>query len=232
MKRELSREGHRQRAKEQYILNRLENMPDHNILELILFYSIPRRDVKDVAYALMNHFDGDITRVFSADIEELKTVDGIGENSAVLISLFGEVNKLLARSRNRDVKVLREYEETKQYVKNLLEGLTNERVLEITLSNSYEIISCHTVSSGTVNCASIEPKKIVEHAIKDNASSVILAHNHPSGSYMPSEDDIEFTRFIYNTLKAINITLKDHIIVGDNGALSMNNDSRFISCFM
>ncbi len=232
MKQELSRDGHRQRAKQQYVLNGIENLPDHNILELILFYAIPRRDVKDTAYALMNRFDGDISRVFRADIDELKEVDGIGENAAILISLFNDVSKLLTKSKNKEVKVLREYEESKEYVKNSLSELTNERVLAITLNNSCEIISCHTVSNGTVNCSAVEPKKIVEFAIKDNASYVILAHNHPSGSYMPSQNDVEFTKFISSTLKAINITLKDHIIVGDNGALSMNNDSRFISCFM
>ena len=207
-------------------------MPEHNILELILFYSIPRRDVKEVAYNLINHFDGDLGRVFGADIDELKNVKGVGENSAILISLFKEVNKVLLENKNREKRVLNDYYEIKDYVQNCLSRLKNEKIILITLNNSCEIISNHSLSEGTVSCVSIEPKKIVEYAIRDNASSVILAHNHPDGSFIPSEEDVEFTAFIYRTLKAINIGLKDHIIVGENGALSMNNDARYVHCFM
>lgn len=227
---ELSREKHRNRVRESYLKDSFDSLPDHNVLELILFYAIPRKDVKQITYDLMNTF-GSLENVINADISELMNIKGIGENSAILISLFKNVNVRIAENRNKDMKKLTHFEASKQYVSNMLSPLTTEKVVVITLNNGLEIISCHTVSNGTVSCANVEPRKIMECALADKAAMLILGHNHPNVSYLPSKEDIEFTKKINEVLKPFDIKLADHVIVGVNGTLSMKNDVRYIDCF-
>ena len=227
MAQEISREGHRERTREQYIKNGIEAMPDHIILELILFYAIPRRDVKPIAYNLLNHFDQSLDAVLSADIDELCKVDGIGRNAAVLIRLFRDVNNVVNIRKNSNTTEIRNWLAAKDYAENELSHLKKERVILITLNNSMQIIKCHTVAEGTVNCAKIQVRNVVEAVLKDNASSVILAHNHPEGSYQPSQEDLDLTSSLKYMLSDLDVALNDHIIVGCNGSLSIMNDKRY-----
>ena len=224
-------EGHRERVKKAYLENGLSGMAVHNILELILFYAIPRKDTKQIARELSAHFGGDLCRIFNADIAELESIDGIGESAAILLTLFGEVNRAAAAQKNAGVKDLSDYVAVKEYCRNLLENLPYERMLLITLDNRRRLLHTHTVAEGTVNSASVEPRKLVKAALTDNAASVIVAHNHPRGSFLPSGDDVMFTKKLRNLLENIGIGFADHIIIGDSGSLSMKNDIRYTELF-
>lgn len=227
---ELGREGHRERVKAAYRKHGLEIMPDHNVLELLLFYAIPRKDVKPIAYNLMNRFKT-LENVFNADMDTLKTVDGVGENAAILISLIKDVNARISESQNNDVKNLDSSEKSKAYAQNLLRHCEYEKVIIICLDNNCRVIDHHTVSEGTVNCSVVNHKKIVECVIRDKAASLIIAHNHPHGNPTPSTEDINFTVEILNLLRKIQVDLNDHIIVGNKSTLSMRTTARYCEFF-
>lgn len=226
----LSREGHRERVKQSYLDHSFQSMPDHNVLELLLFYAIPRKDVKPIAYELINRF-GSLENVFNADIEQLKNVDGIGENAAILISLVKNIYDRVLINHNANIKRLNDNKSAKEYVTNLLKEKNEENVVAISLDNTLKIIHVNFVAQGTVNCAMVETKKIVECAVRDNAPVILLAHNHPNGSAAPSGDDIEFTSSLTNILRQLNIVLLDHIIVGCEETKSMRNMLKYADMF-
>lgn len=226
----LSREGHRERVKQSYLDNSFESMADHNVLELLLFYAIPRKDVKPIAYNLINYF-GSLENVFNANIEELKNVDGVGESTAVLISLVKNIYERVLKNHNSKVNRLKDNESAKKYVTNLLKKKSEENVIVISLGNNLQIIHVNNIASGTVNCAAVEPKSVVECAIRNNAPIVLLAHNHPMGSANPSDDDVELTSSVTTVLRQLNIVLIDHIIVGCDNTKSMRNMAQYADMF-
>lgn len=227
---DLGREGHRERVKNTYKTHGLEAMPDHNVLELLLFYAIPRKDVKPIAYNLINRFKT-LDNVFRADIDTLKTVDGIGENAAILISLFKDISTRIYESRNQAMSVLDTTQKSKSYAENLLRFCENEKLIVVCLDNNCRVINHHTVAEGTVNCSVVDRKKIVEHVIRDKAASVILAHNHPHGSPEPSAADISFTLGILSLLRQIHVCLNDHIIVGSSGTATLRSNAQCCKFF-
>lgn len=227
---EISREQHRERVRAAYLKNSFESMSDSNVLELLLFYSIPRKDVKEISYALLNRF-GTLEGVFNADIKELMKVNGVGENTAILINLFKNIDLRLERNKNRQVKKLDDSSKAMEFAKNELSNLSREEIIIITLDNSLNVISVNRVSQGGAGHASAEPYKIMECIFRDNASNIIIAHNHPTGDAIPSAEDIDFTVEILNLCRKINIRLNDHIIVGRNDVLSMVSDIRYSTYF-
>lgn len=221
--------GHRKRLKDKY-KNNNRSLHDYELLELLLTYSIPRKDVKPIAKELINHF-GSFENIFATNPELLMKVNGIGENSAILISLLNTVNGRISKNRNTNVKELNSSSETKEYFKNLLKEEKNEKVAVVSLDNSNRIISCRIISEGTVNLIEISPRKIIEAVITDNASNVIIAHNHPFGNGEPSAQDVDFTLKTRDLLRPLGINLFDHIIVGENDVFSMRSSLRFVHYF-
>lgn len=222
--------GHRNRIKAKYLENSANLVYDYEVLELLLTYSIPRRDVKPAAKALLERF-GSLDKVFSASKEQLCAVNGIGENSAILIKLVTDLQSRCAKCRNLKVKYLANENDAKDYFANLLSADLNERFLLASLDNSGRIIGCHTIASGDINHIDINPRNIVETVLLDNASRVVMAHNHPFGTEEPSVNDIDFTLNVRNILSSVNVRLTDHIIVGESGCLSMRSDRRFSRYF-
>ena len=227
---ELNREHHRERVRKAYLKNSFDSMSDSNVLELLLFYSIPRKDVKEISYALINRF-GSLEGVFDADIRELMKVEGVGENTAILINLFHNLGRRIDKNKNAKFKKLDDSYKSIEFAKNELSGLIKEKVLVITLDNKLNVIAVNDVSQGSANTASVEAYKIMECIVKDSAANIILAHNHPNGENRPSLEDISFTLEVNEFCRKIKVRLNDHIIVGENGALSMANDIEFASYF-
>ncbi len=221
--------GHRKRLKEKY-RNEKNSLHDYELLELLLTYAIPRIDVKPAAKELIKKF-GSFENVFNATPAQLMNVKGIGENSATLISLFNTINGRINKNRNENIKELNNSEETKEYFVNLLRAERNEKIAVLSLDNSNRIISCRVISEGTVNLIEISPRKIVEAVITDNASNVIIAHNHPFGDSEPSAKDVDFTLKTRDLLRPLGVELFDHIIVGENDAFSMRSSLRFVHYF-
>ena len=225
----LSRKGHRQRVKESYLKNSFDAMPDHNILELILFYAIPQKDVKPIAYSLINHF-GSLENVLNADVSELIQVDGIQEHSAILLTLFRDVHRRLNQQK-ADVQY-RTFEQLMDFASMKLKDYQTETVLIVTFDNAKSIINTHILTGGEVNSAVLNKKDVAQFVIRDNASSVVVAHNHPSGSAVPSAADIDATISLSQFLRQINIALLDHIVVGGDGTVqSIKGDLRYAKYF-
>lgn len=222
--------GHRNRIKAKYLENSANLVYDYEVLELLLTYAIPRKDVKPIAKELLSRF-GSLDKVLSASREQLCSVNGIGENSAILIKLVKDINSRCAKSRNDKVKQLSTEQESKEYFENILASESKELFLLASLDNSGRIIACHTIASGDINHIDINPRNIVETVLLDNAARVVIAHNHPFGTQEPSVNDIDFTLNVRNILSSVNVRLTDHIIVGESGSLSMRGDRRFSRYF-
>lgn len=222
--------GHRNRIKAKYFENSANLVYDYEVLELLLTYAIPRRDVKPIAKELLDRF-GSLDKVFSASKEQLCCVNGIGENSAILIKLVKDLQSRCVKGRNDKIKQLSSEYEAKVYFENIIATETKELFLLASLDNSGRIIACHTIASGDINHIDINPRNIVETVLIDNASRVVIAHNHPFGTAEPSANDIDFTLNVRNILSSVNVRLTDHVIVGESGSLSMRGDNRFSRYF-
>ncbi|MBR1763423.1 MAG: RadC family protein [Eubacterium sp.] len=227
---ELDRKHHRERVRKAYLKNSFESMSDSSVLEMLLFYSIPRKDVKEISYALLNRFKS-LQGVFDADIKELTQVEGVGENTAILINLFKNIETRLEKNKNVGIKKLNTVQKVMDFAKNELSSLSKEKVIVICLDNSCNFISVNTVSEGAVNCAYIDPYSVMECIFRDRAANVVLAHNHPKGIAAPSASDINFTIETVQLCRKVNINVNDHIIVAGDEAYSMASDIEHADIF-
>jgi len=193
--------GHRQRVKERLEKEGLDSFSDHNILELLLFYSIQRKDTNETAHLLLEKF-GTFDGVFDAEIDELTEVKGITQHSASLIKLVGEAWRRYTLSKNNyESTSLDSIEKAGEYVCTRLMGSNREKFLVVCLNNRLNILGSEVLFDGTVNRAMVDIRKISEYALRKKASSIIIAHNHPSGVPEPSDDDINLTAKIADALK-------------------------------
>jgi len=204
--------GHRKRLKNRFLEEGLDSFELHQVLELLLFFSIPRRDTNEIAHKLLKKF-GSLSGVFEADIKELVKVEGIGENSAFLISMIPQLSRRYLNDKWRDKPELNSSSKAGEYAISLFAGRTYEVFYVICLDAQNRVNYAALVHEGTINEAPIYPRIIVETALRHKANSVILAHNHPGGSLNPSRGDIEATKVIKNALESISIKVVDHIIV-------------------
>lgn len=225
-------DGHRQRLKERFCQEGLDNFTDVQVLELLLFYCIPRRDTNPIAHELLRHF-GSLSQVLEAPVEELKKVDGIGENTAVFLSLITDVGRYYLIDRTTRNEILPTIEKCGEYLLPYFFGRRNETVFLLCLDAKCKVLCCKEVGEGSVNSAGISVRKIVETALSVNATSVVLAHNHPSGVAVPSGDDIQTTARIAAALRAVDVGLVDHIVVADDDYVSMvQSGYRFDDCLL
>ena len=206
-------DGHRERMKERFTEHGLDGFHDVNALELLLFYAVPRRDTNELAHALLNRF-GSLDAVFSASVYELEEVPGVGRSTAVLISLIPELAKRCAVSRTREVTVFDSSSAIGRYLAPRLGTLPVEHVYLLCLDAQKQLIKTVELSSGVVDSVSVSSRQAVEAALHHRASSVVLAHNHPTGNVNPSRDDEALTRRIRDALALVDIPLDDHIIIG------------------
>lgn len=207
-------EGHRQRLKNRFLEDGLDNFQPHNILEMLLFYSIPRKDTNDIAHELIEKF-GSLSGVFDADIEELVKVDYITENSATLIKMIPAMSRAYLMDKSRHIKQLSNVEIIKEYLLGLFHGEKNEIVYVLFLNNSFDLISHYKLHEGSVNSTSVDVRKIMEYVVKTNASMIIVAHNHPNGTAFPSMEDIETTGRLMTLLNPFNVTVLEHFVVNE-----------------
>lgn len=213
-------DGHRQRLKERFLREGLDNFEQLQVLELLLFYCIPRQDTNPIAHALLDRF-GSVSKVLEASPEELKKVPGVGENAAAFLSLVMATGRYyLVNQKEKETK-LKSINECGQYLLPFFHGRRNETVFLLCLDAKCKVLSCKEVGEGSVNSAAVPIRRIVEMALGDNATSVVLAHNHPSGLALPSGEDIQTTRRLSLALRAVEIELVDHVIVADGDYVSL-----------
>lgn len=213
-------DGHRDRLRERFVQEGLDGFTEIQVLELLLFYCIPRRDTNPIAHNLLDRF-GSLAQVLEAPISELKKVEGVGESAAVYLNLMAHTARYYAQNRNAQVKVLPTMESCADYLMPFFLGRTVEMVYLLSLDAKCKVLSCICVSEGNVNTAGVSVRKVVEQALAANATSVVLAHNHPGGLAVPSGEDIQTTRRIAAALSAVDIILADHIVVADDDYVSI-----------
>lgn len=206
-------EQHRLRLKNRFLREGLDNFEPHNVLELLLFYSIPRKDVNDTAHDLINRF-GSISGVFDASYDELMTVPGIKEHSATLIKMIPDIARYYINDKNFDKKATYNLDTIGEFFINKYIGINVETVYLALLDNKLSLIDCVKVHEGSVNSARFDSGLLVKKAFLKNASAVVLAHNHPNGYAIPSSDDKASTRNIELLFESIGVTFLEHIVVG------------------
>ncbi len=212
-------DGHRQRSKRRYLALGAQGLEDHQLLELLLFYAIPRQDTNETAHRLLKQF-GSLQNVLNAAPEELTAVDGVGENAAVLLRLAGDIS-LRARCSSLPQKILNSTDRTGAYFMELLAGQKQELLYQVCLDAKGKLLICRCVSKGGVAASPVSVRQIVENALYAGASGVILAHNHPSGVALPSQQDVLVTRRVQEALRPLGVRLTDHIVVADGDYVSM-----------
>lgn len=209
-------DGHRERVKNRFRKEGLDNFDEIHVLELALFYCVARKDTNPLAHALLDHF-GSLTQVMEAPVEELVKVPGIGENTATFISLLREVSRYYQTRKSTESKPLTNIKECAKYLIPHFFGRRDETVFLLCLDAKCNVLCCRKVGEGSVNSASVPIRRIVEMALAVNATSVVLAHNHPSGIAQPSGEDVATTGRLFIALDAVGVELTDHLVIaGDH----------------
>lgn len=219
-------DGHRQRLRERFQKEGLDNFTDVQVLELLLFYCIPRQDTNELAHKLLARF-GSLYAVMEASPSELKKVPGIGESAATFLTLVMEAWRYYLINRQAQEKALTTVEACGEYLQPFFTAKRNECVYMLCLDAKCRVLCCKLVGEGGINSAAVPIRKIVEMAMDANASSVVLAHNHPSGVAVPSDADVATTRRLAVALDAMEIQLVDHLVIGDGEYVSMAASGRF-----
>ena len=212
-------DGHRQRAKERYGLVGADALADHELLELALFYAIPRQDTNETAHRLLKRFRS-LQGVLQASPEELEQVEGVGKNAALLLHLMADISQR-ARITSLPEKILNSPDRTGAYFMELLTGQKRELLYQVCLDGKGKLLTCRCIAKGTVSASAVHVRQVVENALYAGASTIILAHNHPSGVALPSDADVLVTHRIQEALAPLGIRLADHIIVADDDYVSM-----------
>lgn len=203
--------GHRQRLIARFMSGGFEHMPDYEKLELMLFTAIPRRDVKPIAKQLLIRF-GTLHKVLDAEVSELESVAGVGSYTIFVLKLFRSIVPLYLEQKNLRQEQFNAGEDVAVFARAKLAGGKLEQLMCIYLNSQNQLIE-YEISVGTVDYTAVYPRNVVKRALDLGAVSVIMAHNHPSGSVCPSEEDIRLTNQVEKALATVDIRLLDHIIV-------------------
>lgn len=207
-------EGHRARMAEKYRSGGSDVCADHELLEMLLYYSIPRVNTNETAIRLLRRF-GSMSAVLSAPIRELTAVEGVGEKSARLIRLCGDVAMRADREGEKKRRRFTDLDEVGEYLVAALDGLSRERVLVLLLGDGNELLACENLGEGAVNTADVNIRQIMEYAILRKAAKIVLAHNHPNGDLTPSDSDVTTTLQLHRACMPLDIELVEHILVAD-----------------
>lgn len=213
-------QGHRQRLRDRFLKDGLDGFAPHEVLEMLLCYAIPQRDVNPLAHALISHF-GSLHAVFDASFEDLQKVDGIGPYAAALLHMMSPLSRRIELSRMGPKPMLQNRRDAQAYCVHLLSGLRHEHFYLLALDAKMQLIGTVLIGKGSLSEVPAYPRLAVEAAIKHNAHSVILCHNHPGGSTEPSDADLNATSRLMEVLSGIDVLVMDHIIVAGSQAGSM-----------
>ncbi len=223
-------EGHRKRLRENFLKNGLDNFQSHNVLEMLLFYTIPRGDTNETAHRLIDRF-GSLSAVLEAPVEELMKVKGVGERTAAFLHLVPEITRVYLKDKQENVKILDTPEKVAAYILPYFVGKTKENIVVLCLDNKCAVKNCSIMAEGSVSMGDINNRNLIELVIRSNATSVVIAHNHPNGVSAPSKEDVETTFMLVSLFKSIDVVLSDHIIVAGGEWCSMASSAKFAPIF-
>ncbi|SEL35682.1 DNA repair protein RadC [Roseovarius azorensis] len=213
---------HRQRLRARFLAGGAQAMPDYELLELVLFRAIPRRDVKPLAHELLKEF-GDFNAVLSASPDQLGTVPGLGEAAVTEIKIIEAAAHRLSRARVLRRQVISSWDALLDYCHTTMAHHEVEQFRVFYLDRKNVLIADEQQARGTVDHVPVYPREVVKRALQLNASALILVHNHPSGDPTPSAADIDMTRQVQRAADALGITLHDHIIIGKSAEVSFRS---------
>ena len=212
-------DGHREKLRHRFAVGGAGQFTDCELLELLLFYAIPRRDTNDLAHRLLEQY-GSLRGVLNAPAADLQQVEGIGESAAVLVKLAPELCRRARDGAQRET-VLSSTEAAGRYLAERFAGESGEAVYQLCLDRKGKLLVCRRIGTGGLDSAGFSVRKLVENAVLTAASGVILSHNHPSGIALPSREDYGATEQAARALDAVGVPLLDHIIVADGDFVSM-----------
>ncbi|MBO6503991.1 MAG: DNA repair protein RadC [Kordiimonadaceae bacterium] len=216
------RHGHRGRLRERFLKGGADALADYELLELILMLAIPRRDVKPLAKDLIERF-GSYAAVLSADVHALQSAPGLGDTAVAAIKSVQASALILARSTAQSRPVLSNWQAVSAYLQGAMAELVREQFRILFLDRQNRLLADEVLSDGTVDHTPVYPREVVRRALDNNATAIILVHNHPSGDVQPSRQDIEMTRTLSDACNKIGIQVHDHIIVGSSGQSSFRD---------
>jgi DNA repair protein RadC len=214
------RAGHRQRLRERFVSGGPEALPDYELLELVLFAAIPRRDTKPLAKRLLARF-GSFAEVINAAPERLKEVKGVGEAAIVQIKLIRASALRLMQGGIMQRPVLASWAAVLDYCRAAMGFEAKEQFRILFLDKKNRLIADEVQQEGTVDHTPVYVREVVKRALELSASAIILVHNHPSGDPTPSRADIDMTRLIVEAARPLGVVIHDHIIVGKQGHASL-----------
>ncbi len=223
--------NHRARLRETFRYAGVEGLPEHNLLEFLLFYSIPRKNTNEIAHRLLKSF-GSLGGVFDASYEQLIEVEGMGESSALLISTIPGICRKYIESKSKGKINLSEPAAAEKYIVKKYYGCKNEEFYMLCLDAVGNLINCCKLGEGTPGSVLIDKRKLLETAFRNNADKVIFAHNHPNGVAAPSKEDLAMTGELAALLAGVGIRLADHIIVAGDESLSLASVEKFSTLFI
>lgn len=219
-----SSKGHKKRLRERYEKDGLKGFHNYEVLELMLSYSIIRKDTKDLARKLLKRF-GSLTESMNAPLESLLEVDGIGERTAVLIKLFKDVGDFHLKEDILARHSLNFPKEVYEYFKFHFKGKHIEEFIVVYLSSSNRVIDVELLFKGTIDRSAIYVRELIKKVLSLKSTSIIIVHNHPSGDTTPSRDDRDVTKKIKKALSHIDVALIDHLIIGGDKFFSFKENN-------
>lgn len=218
---------HRERLKEKFLEFGMDGLEDHELVELLLFYAVPRQNTNEIAHRLINEY-GRISDILEADTENLMKFKGISKHSAVLFKLIlASVNKYM-NEQNDIANAMLTPQNIDKYIKNLFYGHTNEVAYALLLDKECVVKKVKKLSTGTVNAAPIYPREVVKLAVNEKYPYILLAHNHPNGNAMPSQNDLKITKTIELALNFVEVRLVDHVIVSGEKVISLAKNYKIL----
>lgn len=211
--------NHRKRFKNKFLNNGLLGFDDHEVLELMLYYSIPQKDTNPIAHRLLERFSN-FSNVFDASIAELCEVDGIKEHSAILIKLIPEIMKRYNQNKCREITEIHDQRMVKEYLTRKYDCSELEQFFIICLRSDNTIIESTALSTGTCSKVEIQIRELTNYVLKNNCTKIIISHNHPNCSPEPSDDDLVMTHKLVSSCILNDIEITDHVIISKDDVFS------------
>ena len=217
-------DGHRDRMRQRFQEFGGAGFQKHELIEMLLYNVYPRRDTNEMAHSVLDEFGGSLTKLIYSDPETISRTCSISQNAATMFSIIGEINRRAAIEKWDKKLVLSSTHVVGEYALSYLDNISIEKVYIICLNSALALIKCVEAANGSSGSALIEVRRVVEIAVNNKASSIIIMHNHPSGSLKPSYEDMKFTSDCFDALSAIKIDLADHVIVANGEYFSFKAD--------
>lgn len=213
--------GHRERVRREFLKNGFtEATPPHKIIEMLLFYSIPRKDTNEIAHELLNRF-GSISGILDAPVERLTEVPGVNINTAALIKLIIPIARIYRSDKCAAAEKFSSMDDICTYLMNKYFGYDKEVFSVMSISAGGKLIGYDILSVGNVSEVNISTREVIETVLKRRAACAVIAHNHPDGVALPSKEDIAVTETVSSALSHINVKLLDHIVISGDDYVSM-----------